>query len=323
MIQPQIERQYHFVKVLPTTPSILVSPGMLFQRKFDGFSTEVFIDNSDIRIIGKGILEKKQSDYTEKFPELVKEIKRLNIPSGTDFLPEIIVVNPRTGIDECSLVQTRIGRESNIGLFAQLFPALMIIHDVASVAGIDLSKRPYFERINPLKQHIVGKSDRVFIVSNSANGIAEWEHVKENKLEGLIIRDPKAPLGYGVLKLKREFTEDVYCKGEFTSSDSSLASFEYEIEGKKMKGLFANLICYQLTKEGKEIQVCEVGGGFTTKQRVDIQKMLDLHSITKDNPLIMEIKANMRYPNLKLRHPTFLRIRNDKPWHQCTILEAS
>lgn len=323
MIQPQLPRQYHFVKVLPTTPSILVSQGMLFQRKFDGFSTEVFIEDSDIRIIGKGILEKKQSDYTAKFPELVKELQRLNLPNGTDFLPEIIVVNPKTGIEECSLAQTRIGRESNISLFAQLFPALMIIHDVASVAGIDLSKESYFERINPLKPRIVGKSNSVFIISNSVNGVAEWEHVMEKKLEGLIIRNPKAPLGHGVLKLKREFTEDVYCIGEFTSADSSLASFEYEIGGQKMKGLFANLICYQLTKEGKEIQVCEVGGGFTTQQRVDIQKMLDLHSITKDNPLVMEVKANMRYPNLKLRHPTFLRTRKDKPWHQCTILEAS
>jgi ATP-dependent DNA ligase len=146
----QNRRKYHFIKVLPASPSILDSQGFVFQRKFDGVSAEVFIEE-DIRIIGSGITEGKPSDYTEKFPELVKELKRLNLPEGTEFLPEIIVVNQQTGIEECSLVQTRTGREANIELFSQVYPALMIIHDAAAVGGKDVSQHPYFERLNPLK----------------------------------------------------------------------------------------------------------------------------------------------------------------------------
>ncbi len=314
----RVGRRYHFIKVIPASPSILDSQGLIFQRKFDGVSAEVFIEE-DIRIIGRGITEGKQSDYTEKFPELVKELKRLNLPDGTDFLPEIIVVNQQTGIEECSLVQTRTGREANIELFSQIYPALMIIHDVAAVGGKDVSQRPYFERMSPLKPYILGKSMKVFIIGNSTDGKAEWEHVEIQKLEGLVIRDPKTPLGKGIWKLKREFTEDVYCKGEFTPSDSSLSEVEYGEGNQKKKGVFANLICYQLTPEGGEINVCDVGGGFSLGDRIMIQKRLDMGLVTRENPLVLEVKANARYENGKLRHPTFLRVRDDKPWKQCVL----
>lgn len=314
-------RRYHFIKVLPASPSILESQGLIFQRKFDGVSAEVFIEE-DISIIGRGIAEGKQSDYTEKFPELIKELKRLNLPEGTGFLPEIIVVHQQTGMEECSMVQTRTGREANIELFAQIYPALMVIHDVAAVGGKDVSQLPYFERLNPLKPYILGKSMKVFIIGSSTAGRAEWERVEKLKLEGLIIRDPESPLGKGIWKLKRELTEDVYCKGEFTPSESSLSEVEYEIGNQIKKGVFANLICYQLTPEGREIHVCDVGGGFSLADRVMIQIRLELGLITRENPLILEVKANARYENGKLRHPTFLRIRDDKPWNQCIMQGA-
>ncbi len=314
----RVGRKYHFIKVLPASPSFLDSQGLIFQRKFDGVSAEVFVEE-DIRIIGRGITEGKQSDYTEKFPELVKELKRLNLPEGTAFLPEIIVVNQQTGIEECSLVQTRTGREANIELFSQVYPALMIIHDAAAVGGKDVSQLSYFERLHPLKPYILGKSMKIFIIGSSTDGRAEWERVEKQKLEGLVIRDPKTPLGKGIWKLKREFTEDVYCKGEFTPSDTSLSDVEYEAGNQKKKGVFANLICYQLTPEGREIHVCDVGGGFGLADRIMIQKRLDLGLINKENPLVLEVKANARYENGKLRHPTFLRLRDDKSWNQCVM----
>ncbi|MDP2844610.1 MAG: hypothetical protein Q8N79_00860 [Candidatus Methanoperedens sp.] len=317
----QVGRRYHFIKVIPASPSILDSQGLIFQHKFDGVSVEVFIDG-DIRIIGRGITKGRQSDYTEKFPELVKDLKTLNLPDGTDFLAEIIVVNQETGSEDFSLIQTRTGRETNIDLYALAYPALMIIHDVVSVGGKDVSELPYFDRLNALKSYVLGKSQKAFFIGNSTDGKAEWEHVEKLKLEGLVIRDPKSRLGKGVWKLKREFTEDVYCKGEYTPSDSSLSAIEYELCGQKKKGVFANLICYQI-KDGKEIQIGEVGGGFTDFERVRIQKMFDSSLITKQTPLVLEVKANARYESGKLRHLTFLRMRDDKPWNQCVMQGVS
>lgn len=318
----QTARRYHFLKVIPTSPSILNSEGKVFQRKWDGTSAEVF-KNGNTNIIGRGITEGKQSDFTAKFPELVADLNNLNLPEETDFLTEIIVVNQATGKEELSLVQGRTGRESNIDLFAKAYPALMIIHDVVSVAGKDVSQLPYFDRINALKScFTLGKSQRCYFINSSTDGKAKWEHIEKNRLEGLIIRDPKAPLGKGIWKLKRFFTEDVYCKGEYTPADSSLSEVEYEVARQKKKGVFANLICYQLDK-GKEVHVCDVGGGFSMFDRITIQKMLDLGLVTKENPLVLEVKANARFERGELRHPTYLRIRDDKPWNQCVIKEAA
>jgi ATP-dependent DNA ligase len=118
-------------------------------------------------------------------------------------------------------------------------------------------------------------------------------------------------------------SEDVFCVGEFTPSISdSLSTYEYEVGGKKRSGLFANLICYQLTSDRKVIHIGEVGGGFSLDDRVKIQRMLDLGMVSKEKPLVLEVKANARYEDGKLRHNTFTGLREDKPWTQCIVKEA-
>lgn len=315
-------KEYNFIEVLPATESVLDLPGLIFQRKFDGVSAEV-IAEGDLRIVGKGITKGRLSDYTLKFPELIDDLKKLNLPDGTDFLPEIIVIDQETGMESLSLVQTRTSRETNVSLYAKLYPAVMIIHDVVSVGSRDVSGEDYFNRTNALKPLVSGKSDRIFFIGNSQDGRGEWERVQRFKFEGVIARDPNAPLGRHVRKLKRELSEDVFCKGEYTPSISNgLSSFEYEVGGKKKAGLFANLVCYQLTREGKEFHVCDVGGGFSMQERVRIQQMLDLGMISKEKPLVLEVKANARFEDGKLRHNTFIRLRDDKPWTQCIVKEV-
>ncbi len=315
-------REYNFVEVLPTTESILNTPGLIFQRKFDGVSAEV-IAEGDLRIVGKGITRGRLSDYTSKFPELMEDLKKLNLPDGTDFLPEIVVIDNETGMEKLSLVQARTGRESNVSLYSKLYPAVMIIHDVVSVGRRDVTGENYLARADALKPFVAGKSNKIFFIGSSTDGRAEWERVQRLKFEGIIARDPKAALGGGVWKLKREMSEDVFCIGEFTPSISdTLSIFEYEVGGHKKTGLFANLVCYQLTSTGSIFHVCDVGGGFSMQDRVAIQKMLDLGQISKDKPLVLEVKANARFEDGKLRHNTFLRIRNDKTWNQCIVKEV-
>lgn len=91
----------------------------------------------------------------------------------------------------------------------------------------------------------------------------------------------------------------------------------------RASGLFANLVCYQLAQGGKEVHVCNVGGGFTMDDRVNIQRMFDLGMVSKEKPLVLEVKANSRFEDGKLRHNMFIRIRNDKLWTQCVIRKVS
>ncbi len=100
-------------------------------------------------------------------------------------------------------------------------------------------------------------------------------------------------------------------------------NLEYEVNGVKKKGVFANLTAYQLFDTAplvnRPIKVCDLGGGFSQADRVIIQKMLDSGKITKENPLVIEVKANARHESGKLRHPAFKRIRTDKAWTECVM----
>lgn len=318
----QKKKEYHFLKVEPAQPSILGTQGFLFGRKWDGNSSETFIEG-EIEIIGRGVTKGRSSNYTLKFPELIKDLKALNLPRGTDFLSEIICMNEKTGKEDVKLATGRSNRESLIDLYAQLNPAQMLIYDVVSVGKDDVTYLPYPDRINALRP-FVHKGLRIGFTEYITDGKALWEQVEKYGLEGLVIRDPKSSFGHNVWKLKRELTEDVFCIGEYevSTSDTNM-NLEYEVNGVRKKGVFKNLISYQLLDTAplvnRPLRVCDLGGGFSQADRINIQKMLDLGQITKDNPLVMEVKANERLDSGKLRHPSFKRIRTDKPWNQCVM----
>lgn len=309
----KLPEKFHFLDVKPADKNVLLVKNKIFQRKLDGTAAEIFIGNkgengdNNIRIFGRGVLEYGiLSDYSNRFPEIVRALKNLEIPKQTDFVGELVVIDPKTGFEMLELLQTRVQRSFATESHIRFYPTLLVILDVVDVAGNDLRSLKYFDRINVLKNVVKdwnkGEGKVIFI-----NGSYEldWEFIERNKLEGVVIRDLDTTYGKGIWKLKREITEDVYCKGEYNPSDS-------------MAGLFASLICYQFDQNGKEVYVADVGGGFTYDERKDIQKLLDSGNMRK-YPLVLEIKANARTSSMKFRSPIFKRLRYDKPWKECII----
>ncbi len=311
------ERKYHFPKIEPAEPPILSQQGFLFGRKWDGNASETFIEG-EIEIIGRGVTKGKSSNFSPKFPELIKDLKALNLPRGTDFLSEIICMDKTTGKENVKLATGRSNRESMIDLYTQLNPALMLIHDVVSVGYDDVTHLPYPDRLNALRPFIL-KGLRIGFTEYSTDGKALWELVVKNGWEGVVIRDPKLRFGHDVQKLKQELTEDVVCFGDYeVSTSDARMNMEYEVNGVKKKGVFANLSCFQFM-DGRPVHVGNIGGGFSEYYLKLIQTMLDSGQITKQNPLVLEVKANERLDSGKLRHASFKCIRTDKPWNQCVM----
>ncbi len=303
---PSIPEKFHFLEVKPADERILSIKNKIFQRKLNGTAAEVFINN-DTRIFGKGVLEYGiLSEYSGRFPDIIRALKNLEIPGGTIFVGELIVIDPKTGFENLERLQTRAQRSFATENHVRFYPAILVILDVVMVGGNDVRLMKYFDRINALKNAVKdwNKAEGKVIFIDSSYEL-DWEAIEKNKLEGVVIRDLDAYYGKGIYKLKREVTEDVYCKGEYNSSDS-------------MVGLFASLICYQLDKNGKEIHVADVGGGFSYDERKNIQKLLDSGNMRK-YPLVLEIKANARTSSNKFISPIFKRLRYDKPWNQCMI----
>lgn len=301
-----IPEKFHFLEVKPANSLILSIKNKIFQRKLNGTAAETFINN-DVRIFGKGVLEYGiLSEYSKRFPEIIRALKNLEIPRNTNFVGELIVIDPKTGFESLEMLQTRSQRSFATESHVRFYPALLVILDVVMVEGNDVRQLKYFDRINTLKNAVKdwkkGEEKVIFIDSSYE---LDWDFIEKNRLEGMVIRDLDASYGKGIWKLKREVTEDVYCKGEYNLSDS-------------MVGLFSSLICYQLDKTGKEIYVADVGGGFSYEERKEIQKILD-SGVMKKLPLVIEIKANGRTSSLKFTSPIFKRIRYDKPWNKCII----
>lgn len=303
-----IPEKFHFLDVKPANSSVLSIKNKIFQRKLNGTSAEVFIrDIDDVRIFGKGVLEYGiLSDYTKRFPEIVGALKSLEIPKEADFVGELIVIDPKTGFENLGMVLSRSQRSFATESHIRFYPALLVILDVVKVENNDVRSLKYFDRIDALKKAVKdwSKAEGKIIFIDSSYEL-DWDFVEKNKLEGVVIRDSDANYGKGIWKLKREITEDVYCRGEYNISES-------------MIGLFSSLVCYQLDKDEKEIYVGDVGGGFDYDERKEIQKILD-SGIMKKLPLVIEIKANGRMPSLKFISPIFIRIRYDKPWNKCII----
>lgn len=301
-----LPEKFHFLEVKPADERILSIKNKIFQRKLNGTAAETFINNGT-RIFGKGVLEYDiLSEYTVRFPEIIRALKNLEIPGGTNFVGELIVIDPKTGFEDLGMIMTRSQRSFATESHVRFYPAILVILDVAMVGGNDVRQLKYFDRINGLKNAIKdwNKAEGKVIFIDSSYEL-DWDFIEKNKLEGIVIRDLDVTYGKGIYKLKREVTEDVYCKGEYNLSES-------------MTGLFSSLICYQLDKNGKEIYVTDVGGGFTYKEREDMQKILD-SGVMKKFPLVLEIKTHGRASSLKFLSPIFKRIRYDKPWNLCVI----
>lgn len=301
-----LPEKFHFLKVRQADQTVLSIKNKIFQRKLNGTAAEVFIDNEP-RIFGRGVLEYGiLSEYSGRFPEIIRTLKRLEIPKKTDFVCELIVIDPKTGFESLEMALTRSQRSFATENHVRFYPAILIILDVVEVGGEDVRLLKYFDRINMLKNTVrdwnKGEGKIIFIDSSYE---LDWNFIEKNKLEGVVIRDLDATYGKGIWKLKREVTEDVYCKGEYNESDT-------------MKGLFSSLMCYQLDNNGKEIYVADVGGGFSDKERKEIQKLLDSR-VMKKYPLVMEIKTNGRTSSMKFISPIFKRIRYDKAWNECIV----
>lgn len=316
--------KFHFLEVKPVNSSIASSSVLsiknkIFQRKLDGTAAEIFSGYENLgeaRIFGRGILQYGiTSEYSKRFPEIVKSLKELELEK-TNFVGELIVIDPKTGFENLEHIQKRTQRDNNIERYSRIYPAQLIILDVIEIEGNDVRKKSYLERMYLLKSYVdrkrSGKNiDNIIFIENFYQLDWNWSYIEKNKLEGIVIRDADAMYNRGVWKIKLISTEDVYCKGEYNPSES------LKVNGME---LFASLLCYQLTKDGKEIYVADVGGGFSDEQRKEIQEMLNNGKFNKGNPLVLEIKTFGRVnSSLKFRNPIFLRIRYDKPWDECII----
>ena len=181
-----------------------------------------------------------------------------------------------------------------------------IVHNLVRYEGLDLGLRPYYLNYNLSKKYLEDYlSDFERFIPIESYPVQTWIYLWNKKIleegyEGIIFKNSRQPLTrYNLFRMKRTVTMDYVIMG-FNEGKNRLTGTLGSIEG----GLFVN---------GKLRKICTVGGGFDDSLRDEIWNNRDKY-VGK----VMEVSGKTLFDTGALRHPAFLRFRDDKSSYQCT-----
>jgi len=304
--------------------------GWIFELKLDGYRLIASKSGGEALL-----LTRNGNDYTGVFPEIARAVKAL--PVDECIIDGEVVVCDAKGLPSFALLQRRGRLSSSIDIkrAAVELPATFFAFDLLGFEDFDLRPLPLLQRkeflaevvpkIGPLRalDHIEREGD-AFLAQVAAMG-----------LEGVIAKKADAPYRKGRsdqwLKIKREKTGDFVIVG-FTAPKRSRA----------------NIGALQLADrvDGTLVYAGRAGTGFNDALLSELKEMLD-PIIRRDAPCagpsfapgveplpsenipetstttwvdpvyVCEVRFREWTPDGVLRHPAFMRLRNDKGPHEC------
>lgn len=276
----------------------------VYEIKYDGYRILADINKDDIKLITR-----KGQDYLKKFERIGFDLKRLKSNIVLD--GEIVVLNDK-GISDFSLLKNFLSNGEGVAYF--------YVFDILEIEGRSLENLELIERKKILEE-LVSDFGKIRVVDFIEKfGKEFFSFTSENFLEGIIAKNKLSKYKPGIrskewLKIKSSKTQDAiivgysklgYSKTETNDSFASLALAVY--------------------KDKKLIYIGNVGSGLTSEikkelfQKFKEQKKLEIEIPNDLNRQIVfikpEIVCEVSYLELTeenlLRHPVFLRIRDDK-----------
>ena len=300
-----------------TADAAFSSDDWLFELKYDGFRG---IAHGGA---GRATLRYRSGlDATERFPEIASAIRAMPIDVVLD--GELVVLDGEGKPDFHKLAaRAQITRASEIQRAALTAPVTYVVFDVLSVGGHDLRGQPLVERkavlkallptLGPLRysDHIVGQGE-AFLAAVVARG-----------LEGVVAKKANSPYrstrSKDWLKLKRDPEADFAICGFTPPKGSRL-------------GLGALHLC---VRDGETWRYAgKVGSGFDDALLAELTAELSARPRWKPTFAKPEGSSDARWvePEIAcmvryrewpvdstLRFPVFVRMRRDKPVHECTM----
>ncbi len=287
----------------------------IFETKWDGFRAICFVQKGKSRFVSRN-----QIDMTPQYPELVSVGKQLAAKEA--ILDGEIVALDKHGMPRFQLLQPRVGRKSGVEALRGHGHIVYYVFDCLFVDGYDLTSCTVVERkavleriLKPagflkLSEHIVG------------DGQAFFAQIEKFSLEGMMAKRAASPYvprrSRDWLKVKTVQRSEVVIGG-YTQPRGSRAHF-----GALVVGLY----------RGKDLHyVAHVGGGFNQRSLTEIHKLMQPLK-TKAGPfvdaaktnepvqwiqprLVGEVKFSEWTADLRLRHPVFVGLREDKQPEDC------
>jgi bifunctional non-homologous end joining protein LigD len=276
----------------------------VYEEKYDGFRFLAYKEGRDVTLLTRNL-----KDRTEEFCDVAAAVAAL--PAPTLVLDGEIVVFDAQGVSRFQLLQRRMVGE---GAVAPVF----VVFDCLYARGRDLRAEPLSERRRVLEREVRPRRALMLARRLADDGFKAFAAARRRGLEGLIAKDgasvyapaTRSPL-WRKVKVRQE---EEFVIGGFTAPEGSRAHF-----GALLVGAW----------EGDTLRYAgKVGTGFTARTLDDLRRrfrpIARATSPFADAPrergvswvepvLVAQLGFTEWTGDGKLRHPTFLGLRDDKP----------
>jgi bifunctional non-homologous end joining protein LigD len=296
---------------------VFSSPDWIYELKYDGFRLLCTKSGDDVKL-----LYRSGRDATPLYPEVVRALRLLPFDSLI-IDTEVVVLDDEAHPDFQRLQQrAQQTRPRDIEIAAVTHPVVCYAFDLLACEEFDLRGLPLVQRKELLRAVLPPASVVRYADHVEEHGEALYAQVEELGLEGLIAKKADSAYHGGRsdtwLKLKAERTGDFVVVG-WTSPKGGRTGFG----ALHLAAYDGGELCY----------VGRVGTGFTDKALADIHALLE--PLRLDEPpctgpvprtrghywvapaLVCEVRYKERTDDGLLRHPAFVRLREDKKPEEC------
>ena len=279
----------------------------LHELKFDGYRLLCHLYRGRVHL-----WTRHQKDWTDKFASLVKAFKTLPVQSA--ILDGEVVALDSSGRSSFQMLQQAIHKTGGRGLVLQVF-------DVIYLEGFNLTRVPLVERKRVLEELMASVRD---------GGVLRYsDHVEGNGPKFL-----KQACDFGIEGIVSKLADSAYesARTRNWQKVKCLKRQEFVIAGYTLsdKGIPFSSLILGFYDKGKLIYAGRAGTGFSTKQRLELRKMLDriarptkpFEQVPKDPglrsavwaepKLVGEVAFTEWTDEGVIRHPAFKGLREDK-----------
>lgn len=276
-------------------------PGWIWEEKYDGIRLVGVKAGARVRLVSRNA-----RDRTDDFPEIARALAALPAPSLV--LDGEAVVIDAGGVSRFQLLQRRGGDAS---------APIYVAFDCLYARGRDLTPEPLTVRRAVLEAEVIEGPCLRLARRLAPDGLQAFAEARRRGLEGVIGKDPRAPYRPGV-------RSPAWCKVKVRAEEEFVVGgFTAPRGGRRHLGalLLGAWDGPALRYAGK------VGTGFTGATLTDLHRRLVALATPvspfTDGPrgrdvtwvvprLVGQVAFTERTGDGKLRHPTFLGLRDDK-----------